>query len=241
MTVSQEDHALISAYHDGELNPPQVRQVRARLHREPDLQETLEDIREVSRALGGLRPSTVPADKPARKLSAGIKVAAAACLSAIMLFGALNFGSRSEMPATPSQWHAHFLNTPYSVADRLQPTPATRWIGLEPDLTTARLTLVDIAKSAEGDVYLHYSGQNGCRLTFGTHSKKPVIEASQKGALSATWSTSDMYYSVLAVGMDTVRFNAIAKLLQDSTIHQAAEEHLYAQARDATRRAIPCA
>ena len=129
MTVSQEDHALLGAYHDGELDPPQERLVRVRLQREADLQETLEDIREVSRALGGLRPNTVPAGQPAHKLPGGIKIAAAACLSAIMLFGALNLGSRSQAPATPAQWHAHFLNTSYSVADGLQPTPATRWIG----------------------------------------------------------------------------------------------------------------
>lgn len=241
MTVSERDIELVSAYHDGELGADEAARLCLRIAEEPDLRAVLEDIREMSTALRALRPETATA-RHGRRQGAIRTAAIVASLSTGLLVGALVFSEKASEPQTPFAWHQAFLDQSYTEDGRLIPTQATQWIGPEPDLTLANLTLVDMARSDEGDVFLHYSGANGCRLTFGVHSQAPLLPATTPQVLTGQWSGSGSHYSIVAMGMDTSRFEAIEKLLRRKTSSDLNDGgQIYADARRATQNARPCA
>jgi hypothetical protein len=243
MTVSDEDLALVSAFHDGELEPSDTARLRARLCAEPELEAELAGIREISTALKALRPMHAHVRRPIgrRTMRRNVGVGIAACLVGALTLGTLAVSQFRPSGESALDWHRHFLAQPYGASGQLDPAPIARWIDREPDLTSADLTLVDIAQDKQGSVFLHYSGINGCRLTFGTHDFAPVIPSSEEGLLTDGWPDGDLYYSVFAVGMDRERFQAIAQLLKNETDLDRSGDQLLAAVRDATRRAVPCA
>lgn len=242
MSLSEDDLMLVSAYHDGELDPATAAQVRARLKAEPELRAALDGIAEISAALGGLRPASATEPTPVTSMPAPRRfgwrpLALAASVAVAIGLGALGLGDRAAAPVTPLDWHRHFAAQQYAVG---QPAAATRWMGQGPDLSSADLALVDVSREDGGALFLHYAGVNGCRLTFGTHDIAPVLTGAE-GLLTDRWSIGKLHYTLLAAGMDADRFTAIARLLRDETRTDQPEDQLLAEVRDATRRAEPCA
>ena len=179
MSITEDDLMLVNALHDGELDDKTAAELRARIEIEPELREALQGVREVSESLKALRPPDSPAFQKA-SLARRWKIAVAAAFVAAAVLSGISMVVISKDPETPLEWHRHFLAQSYGTGGTLQPSPATKWIGQEPDLTAARLTLVDIACKASGEVYLHYSGVNGCRLTFGTHDTVAELPSSSR-------------------------------------------------------------
>lgn len=241
MAVSDDDFARLSAFHDGELDGAATAAISARLAAEPDLREALAGIAELSEALRALRPAVEAPTRRLVRLPLGWGMALAATIVAVALLGVLVRGGIPGGADTPAEWHRHFLAQSYDADGTLAPTPAVRWVGNEPDLSLAHLTLVDLARERSGDVYLHYSGFHGCRLTFGTHPTTPKLGASAEGLLVASWSSGGLHYSLLAEGMDAARFHAIAALLKEETKQGRPDSSLLYAMRDTTEHARPCA
>ena len=241
MKLSDDDLSLVSAYLDGELDPETALGVRDRLDREPDLQEALAGFRELSEALSALRPA--PPDKQLLKnaTSGKWKTLVAASLVCLLFLGSLIVAGRMQPPETTLEWHQHFLSQNYINEEKLKPVAITKWIGPDPDLSAANLTLVDVGQDNEGDVFLHYAGLNGCRLTFGTHAKQPKLPRASLDILSAGWSTGELQYSLLAIGMDGARFRALTELLKEKTRRDDPDTRLFAMVREKTQQATPCA
>ena len=248
MGLSEADLELINAFHDGELDRHATAAVERRLANEPALRVALEDISEISRALGALRPSIIPEREatppaiaaPGNPATAGI--GASAALIVLLVTATMFFaGHVSEAPPSPSEWHRLFVAQEYQPASSGQTAPAAHWIGQIPDLSSARLTFVDAAGTVGDEFYLHYSGVNGCRLTFGIHSRTPSIPEDEPGLMARNWAARDRHYSLLAVGMDRHKFETIAKLLvQETETGNPGGDSLLA-VREATRTAVPCA
>lgn len=241
MTLSEDDLVLVGAFHDGELDPADAARIRDRLAREPELREALAGIREVSAALKALRPGVAPLAEPAPRPARHRKLAMAAAVAAAVALGGLVFGLRAPAPGTPLRWHEHFVAQSYTTDGRLDPVPVSKWIGQEPDLASANLTLVDVAREGPRDLFLHYSGVNGCRLTFSITALPATLSALPPALLVETWSDGELNYSVLAIGMDRGRFRAIAELLRGETRDEPPGTQLFAAVRDATRQGAPCA
>ena len=169
-------------------------------------------------------------------------MAVAASLAAVFLAGAtLLLPGQSELSPTPFDWHRLFVAQDYPSVDANHATPAAHWIGNVPDLSSARLTLVDAAGSVGEEFYFHYSGINGCRLTFGIHLEKPDVPADEPDLLVRNWSARELHYSMFAVGMDRHRFEAIAKMLLQETETGSPGSNSLLAVREATRAAVPCA
>ncbi len=241
MSLPDSDLELVSAFHDGELEPGEARRFRARLESEPELRAALEEIRETSSALRRLRPKTglprtveAGARRPWHALAASL---AAAAILAAVLFQGLAPGE----PRTPLDWHEAFAAKRYETGDGAGPVPVSKWIGLQPDLSAANLRLVDMAGDAERSLYFHYAGVNNCRLTFGAHAVAPEPARPRDGLLAEAWSDGEMHYTLIAVRMDRNRFDAVARLLRERTRIEQASDGTLAAARQATRDAVPCA
>ena len=101
--------------------------------------------------------------------------------------------------------------------------------------------LVDVAGDGGNDVYLHYSGQNGCRLTFGAHAAAPELPGATGGLLVQGWGTGGIFYSLIADGMDRGKFSAITALLEEQTRTDDTGNRTVMALREATGSALPCA
>ncbi len=133
------------------------------------------------------------------------------------------------------------MSKSYPSAEEVVITPVTQWIGRAPDLSAANLTLVDMATTGNGELYLHYSGVNGCRLTFGIYSHKPGADTGAGSPLVHTWSKGATYYSIVADGMDHGKFLAITKLLEEISGGKTKPDDTVIALREATKSALPCA
>ncbi len=241
MNLSERDLALVSAYLDGELDGDTVRLIRERLQQEPELRQALAGFQEISEALRALRPAQ-PLLQPRADAAFGRrKLLVAASLVCLVLLGGLLVVGGMQSFDTPLDWHERFLAQDYMNQDKLEPVVITKWIGQGPDLTSANLTLVDVGQDSEGSVFLHYAGLNGCRLTFGTHLKKPMMPDASPRTLSVSWSFGGFQYSLLAIGMDGARFQAITDLLKEKSREDQPDGQLFAVVREKTRQAAPCA
>lgn len=238
MTLSDDDFARISALHDGELDPAEETELRARLNDEPDLRSALEEVETISAALKSLRPKQAAGTVTASGTHRLRHIAAAACLA--LAAGALFMDWRQAFPETALDWHEYFVSQSYILNGELQSAAATEWIGSEPDLSAANLTLVDISNRGPSEAYMHYSGVNGCRLTFGIHDAEPEVPHNEAALLLAVWTMGERHYTVFALGMDRNRFEAIATLLKEKVRQQQPVQEHYAQVRDATKNAVPC-
>jgi hypothetical protein len=241
MTLSETDFELANAYHDGELDPAAAERFRARLAAEPALRHALAEIEEVSVALRPLRPLAAGAVAGGLRGQWATGRIAAAIAAAGVLVGGLFLLLSPDRQRTPLDLHQGFVAQSYEVRPGLRPVAAANWLGLEPDLSSANLTLVDAAGDLENEFYLHYAGVNGCRLTFGAHVLAPDLPAPTKGLLADAWTDGELYYTLIAVGMDTDRFKAITRLLQERTRIERLVDDTVLAVRRATRDATPCA
>jgi len=242
MNLSYKDLEYLNAYHDGELGAAEAQEMARRLETEPALREALASVREVSEALGALRPplAETPAPAPRAALSSWMKVAAALAGVAVLASGIL-WSVLTGHPHSPAGWHEHFVAQSYPEESGAVPTPVSKWIAAEPDLSAANLRLVDVAGDGGSDVYLHYAGENGCRLTFGAHAGTPDLPAATGGLLVHDWSTGEISYSLIADGMDRGKFSAIMTLLEEQTRTDDTGDATVMALSQATGNALPCA
>jgi len=242
MALSDHDWQLLNALHDGELEGAEARDLQARVRREPELQAALADLKELSFALKPLRPSA-PANNGHPVKGMHWRTGAVAALFALMAFG-LGFilMDQNDAGGSPLGWHQSFLERQYVIepnADSIQ--TVSQWVEHQPDLSSANLTFVDIATAQTGDVYFHYSGVNGCRLTVGAHSVAPDISDVPAGMRTHTWPAGGAYFSMLAQDMDAGKFAAILLLMEDFTRDGEKAVEMASVVRSATETALPCA
>ena len=246
MDLSEADQILVNAFHDDELDAKSRKEFRLRLDREPALQRALREVAEVSGALRSLRPTTIQnipeatVKKPARL--AKVLLAAAAVFAAAFVASTVVLKQTGDTASyDPADWHNQFVANNYPRRRAGTPPVAETWFGALPDLSSARLTLVDAAGEAGNEMYLHYSGINGCRLTLGVHRTEPATPATGDGLLVTKWTANDLYYSLIAVGMDPNRFRAITDLLMETGENGGPGDEMMLAVREATQTAVPCA
>ena len=241
MNLSDEDLDLVNAYHDGELDPRISSVMRDRLRIEPDLRDALRGIEELSVSLKALRPMNSSSEKSGIFSSRPWRLVFAASVVLAFGLGASILHITPNRPETLMDWHRQFLEQSYDKDGILTASPAAQWLGRGPDLSTARLELVDFDRDGHEAVFLHYSGVNGCRLTFGTHRATPEVVSPGPEYLTAQWSSDGFHYSVVAVGMDRQRFGAVVAMLRNQARGESLDSGQLAQVREATRDAAPCA
>lgn len=250
--LSDTDWEALSAYHDGEMSAKARADLEARLAQEPALAEALAEITELGDGLRRLHPlaateETAPAPAanlprpPARLLRIGGSVMAlAACLALAIAIGS----ALHDSPPLPRALHQELSaidlsTTELSVAGPdadPQITPAA--LGAWPDLGAARLTHVAL-RDIPGGAVAHYSGVNGCRLSYFRTRETPDLSGPDQDG-TARWQTADgQHHLLLATGMDTARFDAIAAYLEHLSRGAAAQSQLAALS-DKTRAATPC-
>lgn len=242
MKLSDHDWQLLNAFHDGELDRAETRAMQTRLRKEPALQAALAELREISTALKPLQPSN-PASNSLSVKQGRWHIGVLAAVLAITAFG-LGFAltGQGEAEQTSLNWHQSFLDRQYSVErDADKTLSVAQWVGRQPDLSSANLTFVDIATARTGDVYFHYSGVNGCRLTVGAHPKAPEEPISSSNIRVHFWSVGETHYSMLAHGMDDGKFAAILLLLEEFTRDGSESDEMMAVVRSAAETALPCA
>ena len=246
MRPDDETWQLLNAYHDGELDPARRAEVEARLWTSPALTSALDDIREISQSLRQLHPAgeAVQPHVPKRRFP----IAAIAAIAAMLVMVAGLFltgysGGGDGAAQTPLEWHALLARQAYPVApqtDKL--TPVAQIIGRDLDLSSANLKLVDAVSQANGDIFLHYAGVNGCRLTLGSFAAAPDLPAQVGGLLVDSWTADGLHYALIAQGMDNQRFAAVSALLVHATQnHQPEIRTARLAVQEATKQALPCA
>ncbi len=241
MKLDTKTWESLNAYHDGELNWREAAAVRSQLRKDPALRAALDEIVELASALKPLHPATpvVTGRNPdARWFAAGFIPAAAAALA--ILVGAVLYNAPDPVKS-PLDWHHTFASRSYPAKLSDGPTPVSQWIGNDLDLTSANLTLVDVVVLEGGDSYLHYTGVNGCRLTVVASSSPPVLPTASDKVMVQAWSVGDIYYSMLAEGMDRRKFTAISHLLEEQTEGEPEYGEALFAVRKAAENALPCA
>lgn len=238
--LSDEDWECLSAYHDGEMSPSDALKFKARLAVEADLASTLVLMHEASNSLSTLRP--VPIDDARNRVpvtSIGSRVAwlAGGALAASVVFG-VAIGAMSSNRNTLLDIHKEYLEKNYTVTGSDLRTVSTTAAPGMPDLTGGNLQAVALSSFQAGTV-AHYSGQNGCRLSY-FRGVKPLDLPTAAGSQTYGWSTDDgLHHAILATGMDAQKFSAISAYLQKETRQQSLGR-VYAAMENATAGATPC-
>lgn len=240
--LNKTDWELINTFHDAEMSTQERKTVEARIQTEPELAEALREVAAVSSSLSALRPSmpttpilaqTAPANKNDRRKKWLWGGAAAAVLALAMM---LNPASHRQLSVLDI--HAEFAAQRFFVsADEFRTVTSVG--GVEaPDLTGANLTPVAMRSLESGDV-THYSGRNGCRLSYFRGS----FDFGKIGLKSeyqvANWKTSDVVHMIIATGMDQHKFDAIAEYLKLLS-RQQVKDQMVASLIDTTANAERC-
>jgi len=121
-----------------------------------------------------------------------------------------------------------------------------------PDLSSANLTLSDVAyfDDADGNKHrsaqLRYTGQSGCRVSLTlTHDATPLgtalSEVDDGRSRGFYWRVGEVNYALFATGMDTTRFTLVARNVYEATREnrEPPEQH-QRELRVATDTAAPC-
>lgn len=242
--LSTKDWELVNAYHDGELAAEDARLLEMRLQAEPALASALESVSAVSGSLGALRPEFVKtsfvltASTPDQSRRHPVRWMAGAALAA-SLAAAMFLGADLFKEPTLYDLHRDLAGESFSVdAADARLIASTGGAGA-PDLGGANLTPVAF-KVLEGGRVTHYSGRNGCRLSYFQGDPAFHDGTVPNNAQSATWTTSpDVRHTIVATGMDPNRFDAIAAYLKMTTKRQSSEE-VVASLSEATTSSVPC-
>lgn len=238
--LKNRDWELVNAYHDGALGPAEARKLEDRIRTEPALQVALQNVADISRSLGALRP---PAAQDARRGSPGAAndnarpawwLAGGA--AAMLVLGV----ALATLSGAPSALKIHTeLARQSATAD-----PSALWrVGsrrtdASPDLSGANLVPVAF-RQTRGASVTHYLGPNGCRLSYfhGPHAQPHAALPGQ--AQVAAWRTGDVFHMIVSTGMDRAKFDAIAAYLKLMTGQQT-DRRVPAMLAAATAAAGPC-
>ncbi|MDA5095807.1 hypothetical protein O2N63_17080 [Aliiroseovarius sp. KMU-50] len=250
-TVLDHDWKLLNAYADGELTPEVEAQVAERLRGEPQLVAALEEIRETKSDLALLRPP-VTSDHAHGRPPRTPRLALPLTLAAAFVAGAIfvsQFMSQDWRNA-PSELHAKFSANSYVLPEEINlpviSTASSNTISAF-DLSSSRLTLVDVQISRQArreTVAMHYRGRNGCRVTvvaMEASAKDPLPQSGEIKGLAETWSVEGLHFFLLASGMDTNRFQAIAAFAKAESFRLTGRDRLRMAMRETTDQAKPCA
>jgi hypothetical protein len=235
--IAQNDWDALNAYSDGELPDADVVKLEARLCADPTLQEALDQIRGIGLALKPLRPEVGLAPERSQNSRSSYRhLAIAASIVLVFAFGGYSF-LKPAPGFSPTDLHQAYLQQPFDVAqDGLQQVISRTDL---PNLAGANLTLVADVTERNAIRALHYAGRNGCRLTLTiAGGGAPDIKAASD-LLLASWEVNSVHYTLLATGMDSNRFAAIADFVRDHYEQQAQQATIMAM-RDATETAVPC-
>lgn len=241
--LSDRDWERINAFHDGELNDAEMREMAARIEADPALAEALREVRSVSASLRALRPAldglasgqqTTHANdnwRPFRWLAGG-------AIAGVITI-AVVFGPKLVSEPTAFDIHAELTGEPFAIeGSDLLPAAAVRAADA-PDLSAAALTPVSL-RTWDGGQAVYYAGRNGCRLTYFRGEFRLDVDGSGTGGQVASWSTADnVRHAIVATGMDQGKFDAIASYLKLLT-RQRASEQMMAALADTTASAERC-
>ncbi len=234
MALSEKDWELLNAYHDDELSRLDVASLERRLSSEPELAAALESVEQVSDSLRKLSPrtagsmATTPTNKGLRKWAAGGAVAAS-------LIVGVTFAILSDDESGVHEVHQAFLDQTFAFESGDLRTVAG--IAHFPDLGAANLTFV-ASRTLEAGTAAHYTGRNGCRLTFLSMSSPARVPSHLKMQVQQ-WSYGENYFAILASGMDHEKFVAIAEYLEEET-RKATLPTTVLALREATNNANRC-
>jgi anti-sigma factor RsiW len=256
MEYHSSDWRRLNAYADGELPDGETLAFEQTLAAQPDLHRDLDQLRDLKQRLARLYPS--PAEPalhstapPSRKIR--LPAAIAAAFAALGIVSAIALLWQPE----PTTWvaharalHARQSNQAYVVEERYVVQTVSSGQALEfrpPDLTASRLYLVNIATSAWGDreaIALHYRGLRGCRLTIvaieanaGADAAAPTVDG-----MIRTWRYDGFEFAVIADGMDSGRFSAVADYAKSAIVEPMIDDQRMRTAMLESRRVSrPCA
>ena len=233
--LSDQDWELVNAYHDGELSRQDTVSLERRLSSEPELAAALECVEHVSDSLKVLSPKIEIPVADAQANNGLGKWAVGGTLAASFII-AMVFAFPPERKIGVQEIHQAFLNQSFAVGSGELRTVAGH--GPFPDLGAANLIFVASRESEIGTA-AHYAGRNGCRLTF-LSMASPVQVPSQSSMQVQQWNFGAQYFAILASGMDSGKFVAIAEYLRQETRKSALPLNVLAL-REATRTANRCA
>lgn len=235
--IAQHDWNALNAYSDGELPDADVIALEARLRTDPVLQEALDQIQGIGLALKPLRPDVIAGPERTKISKWSYKhLAIAASIALVFVFGGYSL-LKPTTGFSPTDLHHAFLRQQFDVnQDKLQRVIARTDL---PDLAGANLTLVADVTDRNKIQALHYAGRNGCRLTLTIAGDGAADVKPASNLLLASWEANSVRYTLLATGMDSNRFAAIADFVRDHYERQAQPANVIAM-RDATETAVPC-
>ena len=234
MALSDRDWELVNAYHDGELGEQDAASFEARLIRDTELAAALERTAHVSDSLKKLSPKIDPSaaksqtNKGLKKWAVGGGIAAS-----FIIAMALAVSSDKKLGA--HEIHQTFLDQTYAYESGDLRTVAG--IAHFPDLGAANLTFV-ASRALDVGTAAHYTGRNGCRLTFLSMNLPAKVPSHTKMQVQQ-WSYGEQPYAVLASGMDPGKFIAIAEYLKEETRKSSLPATVLAL-REATNSAKRC-
>ncbi|EEE37722.1 hypothetical protein RKLH11_1558 [Rhodobacteraceae bacterium KLH11] len=209
------------------------------MEEDPKIAAALKDISEVSSSLAALNPQTesTAAAVPSNINAAPRKWIIGGALAASIAFLA-TFMQVSQDPRDLLALHSEYMDTTYDLSSSNIQLIATNAGAYQPDLTRASLTAV--ARSiTEHETVIHYSGKNGCRLTY-LRGTVTYQLPSKSDVQVMSWTKPDgQVHAIIATGMDAARFDAIGNYLRHLNAQQE-EPQVYAELTQATKAATPC-
>jgi hypothetical protein len=237
--LSDKDWDRLSAYHDGEMSSEDARKFRKRLTGEAELASTLERFGQASHSLSALRP--VPIDEVQSRMVSSIASRlgwlTGGALAASVIIAVAMSALKSDQTML-LDIHGAYLSETFTVTSSDLRAASTISTAETPDLTGGNLKAVAFSSFDAGTV-AHYSGQNGCRLSY-FRGRDALSLPTGAGSQISAWSTGDgFHHAIIATGMDMQKFNAISAFLQQETQRKALNK-VYAAMLDATENATRC-
>lgn len=240
MTVP--DPKTLSAYVDGELDPPEAARVARLIATDERVARDAARLFEMKEAVAALAPDVVLVHVAAARPRNFLPHAVAAGLLALVLGGLLwaigsmgGAGDRAALLAEAGLRHDAWLG-----AEDGEPKPVAADPGLfAPELGAAGLSLVkteqDVEIAGRRATHAGYAGTRGCRLSLfemaAGESLPDVLTLGKTDRhLWASWEIGSERFLAVARNMDETRFATIAGVLRSMTAsRQPAGEDVVAQ------------
>ncbi len=256
MAISDQEWEKLNAFVDGALPGEEARAFTLLIRDRDDLRQEQDKLLALKASLRELKPEL--SSKPKQQKTEGtiksvFRIAAsllvAASLGVMSLFW---FNWKKGEESSPFALHAAFSEKTYVLPEQ---NPRLSVSGLSgsrfgiPDLTASALVLADILTlNEEGPVVIamHYRGQRGCRITLvamGRTATSETIESADKpGILRRQWNNQDFDFTLLATGMDLMRFKSIASYVMENTGRGVSPKNtdLRIAMRESYENARPC-
>jgi|GEM_PF-240104 len=245
-SLSEQDWERINAYHDGELPDDEMRAFERRLAADTDLADALQKVASLSGSLGALRPDIHAVEQNVEHDSASKQDARGRASRNWMIGGTLAaslmivgfLGVELLRSETPLDLHLTYLEQEFERPDAGVGQVAARALQGFPDLTGANLVPV-ASRTYSGGSLAHYSGRNGCRLSY--FRGRGAFELPGEADMQVTaWTTADgLHHAIIATGMDAGKFEAIGVYLLHVT-RQMPEIEVASSLEQATVTASNC-